>query len=242
MAALLRLPVAGRGFEIELPEFREVSRGLGQSRQHRLLSALRLQDSCDQSTHDVARVRWLSQSAESVALREKVQQLREVLGNAKSPAYHLAKSEWNKLQEDYTRRLARPNDALTQARLSREFASSGLLESSMAGFFFDQAQRIYLDLSASQGQQIESWLELVDLLVERSRYSQANQALEQARQLFPQRADLLLRQLQVLYYACQKLSPPPILDLLNTAWEYSQQEERPTSDEAAAYWREPETC
>ncbi len=192
--------------------------------------------------HDVARVRHLSQSGPGLLLRNKVQELQRILKAPNNPAYHLAKSEWNKLQEDYTRRLSSASEPLTRARLSREFAESGLLEDSMATFYLDQSQQMYQALIDLADSEIQAWLELADLLVVRQRYAQASQLLERASQRFPERANWLLRQLEVSYYACQKLSPPPILDLINIAWDYAQREAVEEPDEAAQYWRAKPLC
>lgn len=236
--------------KVELPDNQDRSRrGRGTLQRE----SLRLEASLDASRHDVARVRSLHPD---LLLKDKVERLKGILATPQSRAYHLAKSEWGKLQEGFTLRLAQLSAQLSaqvgkdrvaslrQLVLSEwEFAGSGLLETGMARFYQERARKRLLELQNLEPGRLEWRVMGLDFLLAMGSYSQAWEELRAALELFPDEADLHLRRLLLHYQACQRVTPPPVADLLNTAWELRQRPELsdhydPTLREAARYWVE----
>lgn len=227
------------------------------SREALRLECLRLEASLDGSKHDVASLRGLD---DSIQLSAKVKRLRNVLTNPQSRAYHLAKSQWAKLQENYTRRLSqlsedlrslreeeRPSVLQELARLERDFADSGLLEEGMASFYQEQALARLAELVGREPGNSKWVLERIDLFLARGQYAEAWEEVHQALLAHPDQADLHLRRLMIRYQACQRVTPAPVQELLNTAWELRQKPDlvaslEPRLRESAAYWLEPGPC
>lgn len=221
------------------------------------LECLRLEASLDGSQHDVASLRGLD---DSVQLSAKVKRLRNVLNNPQSRAYHLAKSQWARLQETYTRRLSQLTDSLRSlraderlpvlqelARLEWDFAVSGLLEEGMASFYQDQAQARLAELMVRDPDNPKWALDRIDIFLARGRYAEAWEEVRQSLLSFPDQADLHLRRLMIRYQACQRVTPAPVQELLNTAWELRQKSDliaslEPKLRESAVYWLEVRPC
>ncbi len=221
------------------------------------LECLRLEASLDASKHDVASLRGLD---DSIHLSAKVKRLRDVLNNPQSRAYHLAKSQWAKLQENYTRRLSQLTDSLRSlreddrlpvlqelARLEWDFASSGLLEQGMASFYQEQALARLAELIGRDPGNSKWVLNRIDIFLARGQYAEAWEEVHQSLLAFPDQADLQLRRLMIRYQACQRVTPAPVQELLNTAWELRQRPDliaslEPKLRESAMYWLDVQLC